>query len=91
MKGSQWDGWCRVGDCMCVCVFVCVCVCVMVVVVGSVGGSQQSLRESNHSTNINQRTSRPLILPSSTRNHSTHIIHVVVLKWLQKTEQEFDP
>ena len=22
--GSQWDGWCRVGDCMCgcVCVFV---------------------------------------------------------------------
>ena len=21
--GSQWDGWCRVGDCMYVCVWLC--------------------------------------------------------------------
>ena len=58
---------------------------------GKWGESQQSPTASTHSMNINQRTSRRLILPLSTRYHTTDIVHVVVLQRLLPTEQGFCP
>ena len=79
--GDDWDGRCHIG--------VYVCVSVMVLVVGSLDWDPAMSKSDNSLDELQQPigTSRPFVLPSATRQHSTDLVQFVVLQRLKTTSR----